>query len=180
MPRFKKIASQLRSGKTQSEIAGNFGLSRQRISQIAKEALPRVKSLKITCKRCGHHWKSRNGARPVKCAKCHSRYWDTAKPEPRNPFLYYCWKNMMARCNNPKHFAYRFCGGRGVKVCRRWKRFETFAADMGLRPKGTILLRIKPNGLFSPNNCIWGSRKDQARHRRPWGSVSRLRPPSRK
>ena len=41
---------------------------------------------------------------------------------------------MLNRCNNPNVIGYENYGGRGIKVCKRWQRFENFLADMGRRP----------------------------------------------
>jgi DNA-directed RNA polymerase subunit RPC12/RpoP len=45
------------------------------------------------CLRCGHHWNSQNGKRPVACAHCCSAYWDRPRvkdsvgtpPVPQTP-----------------------------------------------------------------------------------------------
>jgi ribosomal protein L37AE/L43A len=170
---FQKIALQLRLGKTQSEIAARFGVSRQRVHQIARKVLPHVERKRFKCKRCKHRWRSRGRTleRANTCPKCGTHYWDTVRPEPKQPqSIYQCWQNMLARCRNPNLFAYRFCGARGVGVCARWKRFENFVADMGKKPKGRILIRIKSDGDFGPRNCKWGTRKEQALNRRARGS----------
>ena len=40
--------------------------------------------------------------------------------------LYSTWEGMNSRCNNPKDWAYRYYGGRGITVCDEWKDFATF------------------------------------------------------
>src|SRR5215217_4173529 len=48
--------------------------------------------------------------------------------------LYEVWRGMRKRCEDPNHKAFKNYGGRGIKVCRRWQKFEAFLADMGERP----------------------------------------------
>lgn len=79
---------------------------------------------------------------------------------------YRSWASMMSRCFNPKSFGYRKWGGRGITVCKRWWRFESFLADMGERPKGLTLDRKRVNGNYKPSNCRWATKKQQARNTR--------------
>lgn len=85
---------------------------------------------------------------------------------------YRSWNGMIQRCENPRAPNYDRYGGKGVKVCKRWRRFENFYADMGERPIGKTLDRIKSTGDYKPSNCRWATPKEQASNRsRPWVSA---------
>lgn len=88
---------------------------------------------------------------------------------------YRTWYNMKTRCENPRSSKYRFYGGRGIKLCERWRSFEAFLYDMGERPSAAHTIDRYPNkdGDYEPNNCRWATQKEQNANRRSSRAVVR-------
>lgn len=79
---------------------------------------------------------------------------------------YFIWSQMIQRCTNPKDKGYKYWGGRGISVCKRWLSFANFYKDMGKKPKNYSIDRINNDGNYCPSNCRWASRQDQAFNQR--------------
>lgn len=95
----------------------------------------------------------------------HKTHGMTRGPDGKWTKLFIVWLNMRSRCNNPKRKDYKYYGGRGIKVCKRWSSFAFFAADVGIHPgKGWTLDRKNNNGNYTPKNIRWSTIDVQRRN----------------
>lgn len=81
--------------------------------------------------------------------------------------LHTVWRNIKARCSNPKHPAYARYGGRGIKLCDEWlvfSRFKDWALAHGY-DESLTLDRVDNDADYAPDNCRWVDMKAQARNR---------------
>lgn len=87
----------------------------------------------------------------------------------KNPWPEYAiWRGMIQRCHRPKTSSYPNYGGRGIKVCTRWRKsFAAFIEDMGRRPAPELTLDRRDNnqGYFK-TNCHWTTKIEQANNKR--------------
>lgn len=81
--------------------------------------------------------------------------------------VYKMWNGMKLRCINPNTMSWKDYGGRGIRICDRWMRFENFYVDMGDRPSDKHSIeRIDVNGNYCPENCKWILLSDQLKNTR--------------
>jgi len=126
-----------------------------------------------TFKGCGRPYHSKGW-----CGKHYLRVWSTGKVDDpqrlqerhgmsRTP-IYKVWHGMIRRCENPNDSRFSSYGGRGIRVCKRWRdSFVSFYADMGVRPSGGHSLdRINVDGDYEPTNCKWSTNKEQTNNTR--------------
>jgi hypothetical protein len=82
---------------------------------------------------------------------------------------YVAWQHMKQRCYNKKDIRYAIYGGRGIRVCQRWRNsFQHFISDMGRKPSPSHSLDRFPDndGNYSPSNCRWATPLAQRHNQR--------------
>lgn len=91
-----------------------------------------------------------------------------AGPPSRHP-LHVVWRNMIARCYNPKVRGFENYGGRGIVVCDEWcgspRAFISWAVKAGWQA-GLQLDRENNDGPYSPGNCRFVTRLQNANNKR--------------
>lgn len=81
---------------------------------------------------------------------------------------YPSWVGIWQRTGNPKNPFFKRYGGRGIKVCDRWKDYVVFKADAiesGWKP-GLTIDRIDSSGNYEPENCQWITRSENSKKAR--------------
>lgn len=94
-----------------------------------------------------------------------------------NSRIYRIWCGMKYRCSNPNCDAYKYYGGRGIKVDDAWaENFLNFYNDMyesyqehveKYGENDTSIDRIDYDENYCRDNCRWATSKEQNNHLRP-------------
>jgi hypothetical protein len=114
------------------------------------------------------HYRSCGCLRNEKTGRRSTTHGDTRSRLPSKE--YRAWHHMKGRCYNPFDPRYPGCGGKGIKVCHRWRdSFPAFLRDLGRAPPNTNLKRRHLDLDYEPGNCSWelrSKRKLKFRNRR--------------
>lgn len=90
--------------------------------------------------------------------------------------IYLAWQSIKFRCLNPNSRSYYQYGGRGIKICQRWRdSFQAFYDDVGPKPSPDYSIdRVNTNLHYSCGkceeciangwiaNCRWATRTQQS------------------
>lgn len=78
--------------------------------------------------------------------------------------FYTIWTDMKQRCSNKNYVKFHIWGGKGIKVCNKWLKFQNFKDDMyqsylkhcaTYSEKNTTLDRIDNEKDYIFSNCRW-------------------------
>jgi hypothetical protein len=119
------------------------------------------------CPICGNHFKTTiNNIKRHKSTKC--KPCSNITHGESNTRLFRIWDAMLQRCTNKNKHNYKYYGGRGIKVCDEWNKYEIFSswAKNNGYDDSLSIDRIDNDGNYEPSNCRWATQATQHRNTR--------------
>ena len=142
-----------------------------KLTVVSKGAIDSGRSLKWVCKcECGSEVSVRGSSlRNGKATSCGCSAHDIKHTYPSTHPLMVVWYSMNNRCHNRRNRQYKDYGGRGIHVCKAWRKdadsFANWATNNGWQP-GLQIERVDNDDGYHPENCTFKGRKEQARNKR--------------
>lgn len=88
--------------------------------------------------------------------------------------LYNIWQSMRDRCRCKTHNAYKYYGGKGIKVCEAWDKdytvFRDWSKAAGYKV-GLSLDRLDTSLGYCPGNCQWLTRSENSK--KMWSDMAK-------
>jgi hypothetical protein len=108
---------------------------------------------------CGCYKREMASKRALIHGECRSM--STRSPE------WMIWNSLRQRINNPRYKKACDYSQRGLKMAKRWDKYENFISDVGRRPNKRMSLgRINNDRGYFLSNCRWETSKQQMRNQR--------------
>lgn len=103
-----------------------------------------------------------------KCRICSSKIRSDVQKKHglRKSPTYSTWSSMKNRATCPSGKDWAKYGAVGIGMDERWNDFQSFIADMGMKPAGMSLDRIDNTKGYSKENCRWATKQTQQRNKR--------------
>lgn len=82
--------------------------------------------------------------------------------------IYKLWAGMVSRCETKSSHNYKYYGGRGISVCKKWRLSPKIFCEWALKngyAKGLRIDRKDNNKGYTPSNCQFISHKENCQ---PW------------
>ncbi len=89
-----------------------------------------------------------------------------------NSALYKRWQQIKRRIFLPSTTQFKDYGGRGIKIDKRWLKYENFLEDMGNPPDNTYQIdRTDNDWHYCKANCKWVTRLENSLNRRAFNKA---------